>query len=360
MPPQKLTESDKQQILELYRLPGETTTTLADRYGVSNSTISRILKTSFSEAEYDALIQQKRSARFAVESAGMDEPIPVGDAPVIDLPSGDAPVIDVPVRDVPAIDISVEEQLAEPPTAQLEMPLVAPEQAPAKVGRRSRKRSSAPEAPIQTPDLVEAPIVEAAPAVATEAIKPVIAPPIVKASKASEDSYHSENAYDSDPSVFKEILREELLAQEDLSELDDDDDDDDLEDDEFDDDGEEAGLSGASLLLGSGEGKLLVQVLPLTDAPLPRTCYLVVDRSAELVARPLKEFGDLGQIPEAEVLENTLPVFDNHRVAKRFSNPRTQRVIKLPDSRVLQKTSSHLQAKGITRLLIDGRVYSLV
>jgi hypothetical protein len=106
-------------------------------------------------------------------------------------------------------------------------------------------------------------------------------------------------------------------------------------------------------------GKVLVQVLPLAEASLPRTCYLVVDRSAELIARPLKEFGDLGQIPEAETLEKTLPIFDNHRIAKRYSNPRTQRVIKLPDGQVLQKTSSHLQAKGITRLLIDGQVYAL-
>ncbi|MCY7282567.1 MAG: hypothetical protein LH679_03825, partial [Cyanobacteria bacterium CAN_BIN43] len=54
-----------------------------------------------------------------------------------------------------------------------------------------------------------------------------------------------------------------------------------------------------------------------------------------------------------------LPVFDNHRIAKRYSNPRTQRVIKLPDGKILQKTYSHLKAKGISRLLIDGRVYAL-
>jgi hypothetical protein len=100
-------------------------------------------------------------------------------------------------------------------------------------------------------------------------------------------------------------------------------------------------------------------VLPLAEAALPKTCYLVVDRSAELIARPLRDFADLGSLPEAEVQARTLPVFDNHRVAKRFSNPRTQRVIKLPDSRILQKTSPHLQAKGITHLLIDGQVYAL-
>ncbi|MFM6309348.1 MAG: transposase, partial [Dolichospermum sp.] len=100
------------------------------------------------------------------------------------------------------------------------------------------------------------------------------------------------------------------------------------------------------------------QVLPLSVANLPKTCYLVIDRSAELITRPLKDFGDLGLIPSLENQQKTLPIFDNHRVAKRFSTKR-DRVIKVPDSQVLHKASNHLQAKGITRLLIDGQVYSL-
>lgn len=103
----------------------------------------------------------------------------------------------------------------------------------------------------------------------------------------------------------------------------------------------------------------LVQVLPLSEATLPKTCYLVIDRASELITRPLRDFGDLGQIPTQEVQQKTLPVFDNHRVARRFSTKR-DRVIKIPDSRLLQKTRSHLQAKGITRLLVDGQVYSLL
>ena len=97
---------------------------------------------------------------------------------------------------------------------------------------------------------------------------------------------------------------------------------------------------------------------PLSQASLPRTCYLVIDRSAELIVKALAEFADLGAIPEAEVKQKTLPVFDNHRIAKRFSH-RRERVIKVPDGRMLQKTSHHLQDKGITRLLIDGQIYSL-
>jgi hypothetical protein len=63
MSPRKLSDADKSDILSLYRQLEETTSTLASRYGVSNSTISRILKSSLMESEYEALIQQKRSNR---------------------------------------------------------------------------------------------------------------------------------------------------------------------------------------------------------------------------------------------------------------------------------------------------------
>ncbi|MCY7367603.1 MAG: hypothetical protein LH474_05560, partial [Chamaesiphon sp.] len=92
---------------------------------------------------------------------------------------------------------------------------------------------------------------------------------------------------------------------------------------------------------------------------LPRTCYIVIDKFAEPIVRPLKDFADLGQLPGEETQQRTLPVFDNPRVAKRFSNQRTQRVIKVPDSRIFYKTISHLRSKGITCLLVDGNIYSL-
>ncbi len=101
-----------------------------------------------------------------------------------------------------------------------------------------------------------------------------------------------------------------------------------------------------------------LQVLPLSSAAFPRTCYLVIDRSAELITRPLKEFADLGRIPVTEVQQKTLPVFDNHRVARRFSK-RRERVIKIPDGRLIQKAGPYLEAKGITRLLLDGQIYAL-
>lgn len=101
-----------------------------------------------------------------------------------------------------------------------------------------------------------------------------------------------------------------------------------------------------------------MDVRPLTEATLTRTYYLVVDRSSNLITRPLKDFSDLGQIAEADVRERTLPVFDNHRIARRFSR-RTQRIVKVPDGKVLKKVSRYLSAKGITRLFVDGHIYEI-
>lgn len=101
-----------------------------------------------------------------------------------------------------------------------------------------------------------------------------------------------------------------------------------------------------------------VEVLPIAEAMLPRICYIVVDRMAELVTCPLKDFGDLGQIPASEVQANTLPVFENHRIARRFSH-RAQRIVKVPNGNMFKKASIHLIAKGITRLLVNGRIYAL-
>ena len=156
------------------------------------------------------------------------------------------------------------------------------------------------------------------------------------------ESEPEEDEDDVDLITLKEMLGEDL---EDFN---------DDEDDEDDEDWEEEDISYST---GSSLGD--VKILPLSQASFPRTCYLVIDRSAELIVKPLSEFADLGVIPTEENREKTLPVFDNHRIAKRFSH-RRERIIKVPDGRMLQKTSRYLQDKGITRLLIDGQIYSLL
>ncbi|WP_377476255.1 MAG: hypothetical protein P2A85_26155 [Microcoleus anatoxicus] len=272
MTPTKLSDSDKREIIRLYRQSDENTITLAKHYGVSSSTVRRILQSALSEREYESLVQQKQKR--------------LPDRPIISQ--------DTPMKS----DLDVAE--------------------------------------------------------------------------ASEVWHHSpvdRSDYMDITGELKVIVPEEgVLGGEDFRDFDEDGDNVDEDEDDLDDfdsedlDEDDSLLEGSLLgLRSSGDsfqlrGHTLIQILPFSHAPIPNICYLVVDRSGELITRPLKAFGELGQIPPEEFREKTLPVFDNHRVAMRFAT-RHQRVLKIPDGKMLQKTAPYLQAKGITRLLIDGQVY---
>ncbi|MGA7953379.1 MAG: hypothetical protein WCA07_07635 [Gloeobacterales cyanobacterium] len=100
-----------------------------------------------------------------------------------------------------------------------------------------------------------------------------------------------------------------------------------------------------------------VDVKAFEDLELPRICYIVVDRASELVARPLRDFRQLGSISELDADALAIPVFDNHRWARKFSN-RFQRILKVP-SYLLDITRNYLVDRGITRAILGKKVYSL-
>lgn len=314
MAPKKLSDSDKQEILNLYRQPGETTSTLAERYGVSNTTISRILKSSLAEQEYEVLVQQKRQA--GKSSSPKLEPETE------------------PLTPLPAVEET------KPTSEQSEAAPSSERRTRPRSGTKSRPITKAQRAEEQNAQL---PLLNADFGLPTA--EPVTEGPALASLEAEvadlDESLEDEDFLDEDAAFG---------SDEDLDFDDDDEDDEDLDEDDADD----MGLAAIHV-----EDQALIRVLPLSAAALPRPCYLVVDRAAELITRPLKEFGHLGQIPNEEIMERTLPVFDNHRVARRFSR-KNQRVVKVPDGRMLEKTSEYLHAKGITRLLIDGQVYSVL
>lgn len=126
-----------------------------------------------------------------------------------------------------------------------------------------------------------------------------------------------------------------------------------------DDDASEASdpFMAVPVLLAGHQGEP-AQCQPLAEAPLPASVYMLVDKTVELQAKPLKEFPELGQLPDGEEDRQALLVFANPRQAKRHCG-RTQRVIKVPDTRVLERTAPYLIAQGISRVVIEGSLYSL-
>jgi hypothetical protein len=420
MSPKKITDADKLEMVARYRQTRDTAAALAVRYGVSNSTIGRILKNSIPEDEYELLIQQKRGVKNSIPEDECDE-LPIQQKRGANSSSDDEENVELIAEATSQSDITLDSNilaeriesdrksaatassdlrsdaaiLAETvaPSAPIELHMEekssirstptpdlldsqAPEQSSSKrlVRRRSSTRieDSTPSAPKLTPsdrpnvaefvqtslfaDPLPTPAETPPPVINVE--KRTIQPPIlsVGASRVEPASeLIDEIAIDDDSEEEPEDVNAlAAMFGEEIADGDDDDDD----DDDWDEEPATVDRSSDRDLLLTGNNTYL-QVTPLSQATLPRTCYIAIDKFAEPVVRPLKDFAELGQIPAEEIQQRTLPVFDNHRIAKRFSNQRTQRVIKIPDSRVFQKTIAHMRSKGITRLLVDGNIYSL-
>lgn len=104
--------------------------------------------------------------------------------------------------------------------------------------------------------------------------------------------------------------------------------------------------------------RLPVEVQPLQAGSLPNSVYMLVDKVVELDARPLRDFPELGHLEEAELDRQGLFLYGNPRAAKRQCG-RSQRVIKVPDTAVFERTCPYLLARGITRLVMDGSLIAL-
>ncbi|MBD2189010.1 helix-turn-helix domain-containing protein [Pseudanabaena mucicola] len=275
----KLALNDKQEILRLYRESDATTTQLAKQFGISTSTVLRLLQELIPAEEYRQLVSQKkaegkRGSRISHE------------------------VVSFQVN-----------QLA-----------LIPDDLSMAADDRNHNFDQGDETAIAMDDLDE--------------------------TLDITDSDIEEELDDDDDEAEDDLVDEDNL--EDLGE-------DELED--FADEDSESSLPMFAELSGGHSLTESLEILPLDRADLPLICYIVVDRIAEIITRPLKDFKDLGAIPPEESMSKTIPIFDNHRVARRFSY-HNQRVIKFP-SNLIHITRPQLVQKGITRILFSGQVYTL-
>ena len=97
---------------------------------------------------------------------------------------------------------------------------------------------------------------------------------------------------------------------------------------------------------------------PLVTSELPVSLYLLVDREVELKGTPVKEFSELGRVAPQEEDLQAIALFVNPRQAKRQCG-RSQRVIKVPDSSLLDLTAPYILAQGISRIVLEGALYAI-
>ncbi|AGY57752.1 helix-turn-helix domain-containing protein [Gloeobacter kilaueensis] len=395
----KLTEQEKQEILRLYRETSITTTRLADQFGVSTSTVSRLLRSELSEEEYASLSANRRTARSeeAAPAAAIErtdgtsqpeleieatdptpEPEPEAASPA--LAAIEAPPPSAPPDEVPVAEIAPEVRSEELVATTLPEPEAALSPEPdGEASRRRRRRSAPPPPPVPEPEPepvavepVEEPaiaIVEAPPLLAMElplvpaepeVAEAVVLPPPVEESqpqpvrsrilKKSDLARMNPPPAAPVPSQYAELEAEfaqsaNRIAGEEF------DDEDDFEEEEEDD-----GIPLEPEPVAAGPA-VPIEVLPFVEAAFPRICWVVVDRASELMTRPLRDFNNIGTIPDTEREAITLPIFENQRVARRFSS-HYHRPLRLP-VHLLSSTRQYLLRKGITRLLVGKQVYSL-
>ena len=262
----RLTDSQKIEIVARYRA-GEVSAELAEAYGCSTNTVSRVVKAGLEPAEYEQLKQQR----------------------------------------IRQLKVSQEQPALE---------LAAPEQAPPEL------------APSEPEPLEPEPLEPEPPELELPEPEPELPEP------AGDDEDHAVLAID-DADDFGDDANDLDFADDDLA-------------DQF---------VAVPLLLVDHVGEP-AQCQPLADAPLPASVYMLVDKTVELQAKPLKDFPELGQLADGEEERQALMVFANPRQAKRHCG-RTQRVIKVPDTRILERTAPYLIAQGISRVVMEGSLYSL-
>jgi len=307
MPAVRLSDSQKAELVERFR-GGEGPQVLAEAFGCSPNTVSRVVKAALAPEEYAKLKEQR------VRRSGAD---PQPAAPPTPDPLPQDPVLIDPVVSPPG------------PAATEALPTVAPPTV---------------EPPSLEPPSLEPPTV--APPTEAPPQERVVQPRPVTQLRRLPGRSGQESTGEDGPAV---------LAIDDADDFGDDDDDDLLAED---DGGEEAALFVPVPLVEQVDDHTEIRPRPLTAADLPGSAYMLVDKTVELQARPLSEFTELGRLPPDEQQRQALMVFVNPRQAKRLCG-RSQRVIKIPDTSVLSRTAPYLLAQGISRVVVEGALFAL-
>ena len=310
MPAARLSDSQKAEVVERFRA-GEGLQPLADAYGCSPNTVSRVVKAALDPGEYERLKEQ-RNRRSASPKEPLDpseSPSPSAAlAPATDQPEPAAALAEDGGRPLASASVIATPSDPADADASIEVPafpaVTIVQDPPQRAGRRS-------------------------------------APPRGRADASAA-------AGEDGPAV---------LAIDDADDFGDDETDDDLAL-EADGDDSDAQAFIPVPLLEVVDDHTEIRPLPFLDADLRGSAWMLVDKTVELQARPLSEFPELGRLPADEQDRDALMLFVNPRQAKRHCG-RSQRVIKIPDPGIFGRNARFLQAQGISRVVIEGALFAL-
>ena len=359
----RLSDSPKQELVARFR-GGEASGALAEAFGCSANTVSRVVRTALDPQDYEALKQQRgRTPALAAGPAGgssLQLPLPAAPAGEEALPTTSSSPSGDPA---PGAPLAASGSQGGAPTIPAEPGARASDQ-PAQAEPGPAPEDLAPGSP--NPGLPDdQPQFAAWVRHQVDGVGQGQAPGLGEPGADLQDSApgdqgHAALAID-DADDFADEAGDDGESDD---ESDTDDDGDDGEDGDsvlgsYGDGGPGDGQTFVVLPLGQAiEDRPSLTVQPLEPANLPASVYMLVDKTVELDIKPLKELADLGALPDGEGERQALVVYANPRQAKRYCG-RNQRVIKVPDSGVLARTAPYLLSQGVTRLVVEGALYSL-
>lgn len=366
----RLHDAQKQDLISRFQA-GETTQELADAFGCSANTVIRVVKAALEPAAYERLKRQ-RSRRSAVEVGGSGSERGALQTPAV---SAAGPAV---AAVIDALKASQGDTQADGVAAGLSWPgglhRESPSATPTEPGRSDRDDAAA--SALAAAQAEEA----SAEAAIGSDVDAALSAEASAVAMAKGEEHDSSRTLDADRDTGLEHLGRAgspVLAIDDADDFGDEGDDD-LSDEDLNDvtsgEGDDGDFGSYQRLYPPShyttafvevpidQAAVLDQPLitprPFRGAAIPASVYMLVDKTVELQALPLAEIPDLGRLAPEELELQALVLYTNPRQAKRLCG-RSQRVIKLPDTRVLERTASYLIRQGIQRLVIEGDLYAL-
>ena len=97
---------------------------------------------------------------------------------------------------------------------------------------------------------------------------------------------------------------------------------------------------------------------PISKFDLPKVVYMLVDQKIELDPKALREYSEWSFMPEKELSRLTLEIFSDQKMAK-ICCLKNQKILKIPNSKVILTVCKILKAKGISRIIYKDSLLSL-
>ena len=96
----------------------------------------------------------------------------------------------------------------------------------------------------------------------------------------------------------------------------------------------------------------------ITEANLPKTVYMIVNKKVELEIKYLKDYPEWQFLSQDELERKTIEIYFDLKIAKTFCQ-KDQKVIKVPNTKVFKKVASILSSRGISRIVSSDQLIAL-